>query len=225
MTRGVRVTLGQLLSGTATGLMLVCAILITVLVARRELRPAPAAGPQMEPISDWERFAAAGHRLGSPEVPVVLVEFADFQCPACRLLDRRLAEARKHAPAGFAVVYRHLPLEIHSEAQKAAEASECAGTQGRFAEMHAVLFRRQRDLGRVPWREFAADAGLPDLSRFERCLENGEGAQAVARDVGAAAEADASGTPTVIVRGAKFAGAPTQVVLDSVIRETLRSRR
>lgn len=90
-----------------------------------------------------------------------------------------------------------LPLErIHSLAFKAAEASHCAGDQGKYWEMHDRLFANQRNL--EPWEGHASALGL-DVEVFQACLDDGEHAEAVRRDMAEASKAGATGTPSFVL--------------------------
>jgi len=97
------------------------------------------------------------------------------------------------------LVYKHLPLRrIHPDAQKAAEASECANRQGMFWEYHNKLFQNQNSLGVSSLKQYAEKAGL-DTGEFNSCLDNGEAATKVANDLQAGKSAGARGTPYFVV--------------------------
>jgi protein-disulfide isomerase len=141
-------------------------------------------------------------RVGSRSAKVVLIEYSDFQCPYCaRAAQQTLPPViNKYVKAGkVQVVFRHLPLsQIHPLAQKAAEAAECAGQQGKFWEMHDVLFRNREKLDDVGLRSHAVTVGL-DATRFGRCLDGGETAEKVRRDTAEARSMQITGTPTFLL--------------------------
>lgn len=122
-------------------------------------------------IADWEESNSAGVRLGASDVPFVLTEFVDFQCPFCSQLAPRLEGLLAEYPEDLAVVFQHFPLGMHQQATPAAIAVECAGRQGRFWEMYRVLFASQDNLGRGEWVAFAKEAGVADLTGFEQCAD------------------------------------------------------
>lgn len=215
-------TLSRIASGAATATLVLCAVVVTGLVVRRELSPSTTNGPAGEARKDWLNFASEGQRIGPEGAKVALVVFSDFQCPACRMLEQRIATVRKNVETPFTVVFRHLPLEIHPVAQAAAEASECAGAQGRFEAMKNALFRNQRTLGTTEWKVIATEAAVPDLAAFERCRASTEMAPRVRRDIAAAESLRATGTPVVLINGRRYAGTPPQDQLESLIREALR---
>ena len=153
---------------------------------------------------------------GDPEAPVVVIEFSDFQCPACQ---RHALEAQPVIDETFVDtgqvmwVYKHFPLSVHPQAAAAAAAAECAGDQGAFFEMDHLLFENQEDWsiddpGPV-FVELAGDVGL-DTAAFATCLASREPLERVLADM-----YDATGvvsqTPTFIIirdgRGSRLEGA------------------
>ncbi|HWK88494.1 MAG TPA: DsbA family protein, partial [Longimicrobium sp.] len=194
-------------SNAATVVLVVCALTVTGLVVRRELfaarTPPPAAAPAQEQVvRGWEKLAAEGAVIGRKDAPIKIVEFSDFQCPFCAVVRTKLDSLVARAPDRVQVVYRHLPLTaIHPHATKAGVASECAADQGRFKAYHDALFAGQKQIGTRPWAEFAREAGVPDLPRFDRCVESDETAGRVARDAAVAGQLRLEGTPVFIFDG------------------------
>jgi protein-disulfide isomerase len=210
------------LSNLATGVLVVCAVAITALLVRREFFSAPpprAAVTELRQLTDWAPLAEEGTRMGPADAPVQIVEFSDFQCPFCAVVQETLATVRARHPERVAVVYRHFPLDaIHPHARTAGAAAECAGEQGRFEPYHDLLFARQDSIGRTPWDRFAEEAGVPDLDAFRRCVDEGRHAERVDRDARVAAELELEATPTLIVNGAIFTGAPSEAELERLVQ-------
>jgi protein-disulfide isomerase len=199
-----------------TGVVSVCAITVTALAVRHEIGGRGTT-------YNWREYADGGHWIGSRDAKVVAVEFADFQCPACRALAGQFQQLREKYPADFAFVFRHWALGgRHPFAREAALASECAARQGRFANMHDVLFGHADSIGIRRWSAFAADAGVPDMEHFNRCLSDSSVAAAVDRDALAASKLGGRGTPTFILNGKRITGVPMTGVLDSIVRVALR---
>ncbi len=149
-----------------------------------------------------------GHPFrGSPDAPVTIVEFSDFECPFCRRAEPVFKQIQEEYGDQVRLVYRQFPLnDIHPRAQKAAEASLCADEQGQFWNMHDVLFLEPVELELASLREKAATAGL-DTAVFNECLESAKYADRVEADVRAGVLAGVTGTPAVFINGRPIIGA------------------
>jgi protein-disulfide isomerase len=137
---------------------------------------------------------------------VELVEFGDFECPYCRDAAPSVKRALERLDGRVRLRWRHFPLAAkHPHAERAAEAAEAAGAQGRFWDMHDVLFANQRALDDEDLVGYAGELGL-DVQRFEDDLRSGRFAAAVAEDYEAGVAAGVSGTPTFFVDGVRHRG-------------------
>ena len=150
--------------------------------------------------------AERDHIRGPIEAPVTLVEYGDLECPFCGQAEPVIRELLADF-GDLRYVWRHLPLnDVHPLAQLAAEASEAASLQGRFWEMHDLLFAHQDKL-RVPdLIGYAGELGL-DIERFTNDLRRHAGAGRVAEDVDSADLSGVSGTPSFFVNGLRHRGA------------------
>lgn len=205
-----------------------CAIAVTALVVRREFFAPPQfalrnneVAPEL--VDDWEAVASQGHALTPAGGALTIVVFSDFECPACGNLSREvLPQLIREHPAQISVRYRHWPLtSIHRFALPAARASECAGAQGRFREFHDAIFAQQDQLGLKTFLEFAGEAGVADLPKFDACARDTSRVEAIQRDIQAAEQLGGRGTPTVVVNGWVFRGGIGAVTLDSIARAVL----
>jgi protein-disulfide isomerase len=135
---------------------------------------------------------------GSRNARVAMIEFSDFQCPYCGGFARDTLGSleQTYVRSGKVLLaFKHLPLErLHPFALKAAEGAECAALQGKFWEMHALLFADQSHLEEVAIRQRAAKLGL-DRAAFDDCL-NGQVTDKVRQAAADAARLAVSGTPT-----------------------------
>jgi len=146
----------------------------------------------------------SGSASKGPEgAPVVIVEFADFECPACAAA-RPVVEAiyEQHRDK-VRVVFKHFPLGMHPNAEKAARAAVAAGRQGKFWEMHALLFENQTKLSPDNVEKLAAQAGL-DLVRFRQDRDSEATADSVARERKQGEALALDSTPSLFVNGRPF---------------------
>src|SRR5712691_3593908 len=143
-----------------------------------------------------------GPTLGRADAPVTLVEFSDYQCPFClRFFATTLSALKKHYVDTGKVryVFRDFPLDqMHPQARKAAEAAHCAGEQGKYWEMHEVLFQNQRALEPPKLSEHARALGL-DGARFDQCLTSSTHAARVSQGLTDGQAAGVQGTPGFVV--------------------------
>ncbi len=147
-----------------------------------------------------------GHFTGSPDAKVRIVEFSDFQCPACGAAEPVVQKILAEFKGRVKFTYRHFPIsQIHPYAQKAAEASECAAEQGRFWEMHGKLFANQQSLTQDDLKRHASDLGL-DTAKFNACLASGKMGPVVASDLSYGLSIGVDSTPTFFINGEKRSG-------------------
>jgi len=146
------------------------------------------------------------HIRGPLESAITLVEYGDLECPYCGQAEPAVRELLRDF-ADIRYVWRHLPLDdVHPHARAAAEASEAAGEQGAFWEMHDLLLMHQDAQRRGDLIGYAEQLGL-DTGRFAAALDNREFARRVESDVDSAALSGVSGTPTFFVNGRRHQGA------------------
>jgi protein-disulfide isomerase len=140
---------------------------------------------------------------GDVTAPVTLEEFADFQCPPCGAVAGLLHQLEREYHGRLRVVFRHFPLDGHKHARPAALAAEAAGEQGKFWEMHDVIYERRNawstvDDARPLFVEYAREIGL-DLDRFNTDLAKPELAQRIEADRERGTSIGVSATPTVFI--------------------------
>lgn len=210
-----------------TLVLVACALVVTVAVVRKEFA-APAGSPiSDEPrrIDGWQELMGAGIWLGSTDAAIVVIEFADFQCPFCAVAARSLREIRSRSGEEVAVLYRHFPLDgIHPHATDAAIAAECAAAQGVFEAFHDLLFAEQEAIGSTEWTDFGERAGASSISEFSACLDASWPSDRVAEDLRAAQRAGLQWTPSVIVNGMLLPGTPDLEMLETHVSRALEER-
>jgi protein-disulfide isomerase len=138
---------------------------------------------------------------GSPAAHVAIIEYSDFQCPFCGGYAREVfpkidSEYIKNGKIRY--YFRDLPLPMHSNAMQAAQAARCAGDEGKFWEMHALLFSHQDALDAASLKKQAETIGV-DPARFAECLTSGKYRNNVARSVATAERMRIDGTPAFLI--------------------------
>ena len=160
---------------------------------------------------------------GDANAPVTIVEFSDFQCPYCgRNFEQTYPQIKKlYIDTGkVKYVMRDFPLNVHPEAQKAAEAAGCAEEQGKFWEMHDKLFSNQQDLSVANEKTWAQEIGL-DTKKFGECLDSGKRAAEVQKDIQDGQAYGVSGTPAFFINGVPLVGAQPFAAFQQVIEQEL----
>src|SRR5687768_2176755 len=167
----------------------------------------PAVAPATTPDSLSSR-ADAARIQGSPTAPVWVVEVSDFQCPFCKTWhDSTYRAVRREfvTPGTIRLAYVNYPLPNHQNAMPAAEAAMCAGTQGRFWEMHDGLFDSQETWAEMPnaapvFDSVARAAGV-DVAAMRRCIDQGSVRALIQADAERAQEFGVQATPSFIIGG------------------------
>jgi protein-disulfide isomerase len=159
----------------------------------------PPSSPPRVDLAD--PLGPTDHVLGPTNAPVVIVEYGDFECPTCKQAAPAVRLLVERWAGRVCVAFRHFPLEqAHPHALLAAEAAECAGTQGRFWEMHDLLFENQTHLRAAHLREYAERLEL-DVARFERELDDHLYLQRVREHTESGRRSHVRSTPGFFVNG------------------------
>lgn len=153
----------------------------------------PPAPPKVDVRSD-------GPSKGSASAPVVLVEFSDFECPACRNNEALVSKLMADYGDRVKLVYKHLPLPMHKSAFGAAQAAFCAGEQGDFWGMHGLLFEQADGLSADAFKGYASRLGL-DAASFDKCVASESSRAAVTRDLEEAQAVGIRSTPSFVLNG------------------------
>lgn len=150
--------------------------------------------------------------------PITIVEFSDFECPFCGEAAPIIERLIREQEGKVKLVFLQYPLDGHTHAQPAARASIAAGKQGKFWEMHDILFAHQRNLTPEDLDRYAAELGL-DMARFHADMESPETQAVIDANKAAGHEVDVTGTPTIFVNGRRFREHPRS--LPAYVREEL----
>jgi protein-disulfide isomerase len=150
------------------------------------------------------------YRQGALNTRVVLVEYGDYQCPDCGELDAMIKTLQGQLDATFSegnnlcFVFRQFPQpQVHSQAQKAAEAALAAGAQGQFWQMHEMLFSHQQALGNGHLVEYADDLGL-DVCKFLQDMSKHVYIDRINQDIASGIQSGVTGAPTLFINGTRY---------------------
>ena len=149
-----------------------------------------------------------GYLVGSPDAPVEVSEFADFQCPACENFETIQFPAVQQQLISTGQVrwrYRDFPLEMHPHARVASHAGACASEQNKFWEMKQVIYARQTEWSPVrnaagKFSEYAKEVGL-DVGQYDECMKSAKFAGRIQASVDEGKKLGVNGTPTFLIGG------------------------
>ena len=174
-------------------------------VAPSAAKPTPKRGP--DPAKAYEiNVAGSPAKGGGEEAEVTLVEFSDFQCPFCNRVNGTLKQVEQEYGDRVRIVFKHLPLRMHAQAPLAHAASEAAKNQGKFWEMHDLIFANQRQLTEEKFIEHAGTLEL-DVEQFKTDMNSAAVKKRVDADTAEAARLGVTGTPGFFVNGRFLSGA------------------
>jgi protein-disulfide isomerase len=154
---------------------------------------------------------------GDVNAPVTIVEFTDFQCPACAAMYPVLDEVLKSYGNKVRFVVRDFPLAQHEYARKAAEAADAANAQGKFFEYTALLFKNQKALDVPSLKKYASEIGL-DRARFDAALDRGVYAAEVKKDIEDGEMYGIGSTPTIFINGVQLRNLSAEGVREAIDR-------
>lgn len=142
---------------------------------------------------------------GKKEARVTVVEFSDYQCPYCSRLQPTLKQVLEAYPNDVKLVFKDFPLSFHKQAINAAKAARAAGEQGKYWEMHDLLFENFSQLNDSSYKEFAAKLKL-DETRFMADFQSNKYDNLIQQDIILGQSAEVGGTPTLFLNGKRMQG-------------------
>jgi protein-disulfide isomerase len=155
---------------------------------------------------------------GSPMAPVTIYEFSDFQCPHCKTASPLLKKLVEESNGKVKLVFKQYPLLAHPKAREASKAAIAADKQGKFWEMHDLLFKSQDDLQTADLDDYAKKIGL-DMKRFKADMQSKEAEKKIDADIAEGHAAGVDATPSIFVNDRRFVFPPEQ--LGAYLREEL----
>lgn len=156
---------------------------------------------------DSTRIPVGNSPVNGPNSALVtIVEFSDFECPFCSRVEETVRQVRERYGNKVRVVWKNAPLPFHNNAEPAARAAMAANKQGKFWQMHRLMFQNQRELTQPNFERWATEIGC-DLNRFRTDMNSPEIAAAVQADKQLAERLNAQGTPNFFINGTNLVGA------------------
>ena len=162
--------------------------------------------------------------IGPDDAPVTIIEFSDFECPYCRKVQATLAEIQRRYPKDVRIVFRQQPLPMHKNAESAAVAALAADRQGKFWDMHDLLFQAAEAKQLGNYDDLAKQLNL-DIKRFRKDMADAKLEASIAADQQVAKRFGASGTPTFFINGRHLAGAQPIEAFVALIDEELAAAK
>jgi protein-disulfide isomerase len=158
---------------------------------------------------------------GPRAAKVTVALFSDFQCPFCSRVEPTLKQVEETYKKEVRIVWKHQPLSFHPNAMPAAEASEAAREQGKFWEMHALMFANQQALSPAKYDEWAGQIGL-NMAKFKAAMESHKFKERIEADSKLGSSVGASGTPTLFINCRQLVGAQPFDRFKALIDEELK---
>ncbi len=184
--------------------------------------PPPAAPPPPPPATASKVELRPDDPVRGPRAAkVTIVEFSDFQCPFCGRVVPTLEQLEKAYPKDLRLAWKHQPLSMHPNAMPAAEASEAAREQGKFWQMHDLMFANQTQLSPARYEEWAKQIGL-DARKFQASIDSHRNRARIQQDSQLGNSVGANGTPTLFVNCRQIVGAQPYERFKQMVDEELR---
>jgi protein-disulfide isomerase len=183
--------------------------------------PAPAAEGEAPAGPPKKVDVGSAPARGPKNAPITVVLFSDFQCPFCGRVEPSITELEKAYPGKVRVAWKNFPLSFHNNAKPAAEAALAANEQGKFWEMHDILFKNQQNLTAADLEKYAKEIGL-NMDRFKAAIDSHKFAAQIEADTKQGSELGVSGTPAAFVNGQLVSGAQPVEAFKKIVEADLK---
>lgn len=208
--------------GIATILILVGGVFV---MSKSTSSPEPSGDQRVDKAILVKKDSFA---IGSPKAKVAVVEFGDFQCPACGVAHPVVKRIIEDYEGKIYFQFRHYPLPQHQNAKLSAYVAEAAGDQGKFWEMHDMLYENQDEWGEsnkpMSFFETYAKKLKLDVEKISEYVKKSEVAKKIDRDIQDGGAAGVNSTPTFFVNGIQLRGVPQYADLQKLIDQELEKK-
>ena len=161
---------------------------------------APSRGNRPDPNRQYTVSIAGSPVSMEGKAKIDIVEFSDFQCPFCKRVEPTIKRVKDEYGDDVRVVFKHMPLSIHPQAKGAHAAAEAAHKQGKFWEMHDLIFENQRQLNDDAYLSYAKSIGL-DIEQFQKDAKSSVVLSKIEADTAEAGKLGVTGTPAFFING------------------------
>ncbi len=183
--------------------------------------PSPSAGDEAAPGPAKKVEVGNAPVRGPRNAPITVVLFSDFQCPFCSRVEPSIAELQKLYAGKVRVAWKNYPLPFHNNAKPAAEAALAANEQGKFWEMHDILFKNQQALTAADLEKYAKEIGL-DMTKFKAAIDSHKFAAQIEADTKQGSALGVQGTPAAFVNGQLVSGAQPVDAFKKIVEAELK---
>ncbi|MCK5413631.1 MAG: DsbA family protein [Candidatus Pacebacteria bacterium] len=152
---------------------------------------------------------------GPENAPITMIEYGDYECPACRNSYSMVEEVMNEYQDQIKLIYRHYPLQFHKDAQGASIASECAGEQGKFWEMHEKLYTKEGGLKEKSLKTYAREVGV-DKEKFNECFTGNGYLDKINKQKEQGEKDEINGTPTFFINGKRVVNSGNSKYLPTI---------
>ncbi|MGM0558608.1 MAG: DsbA family protein [Myxococcota bacterium] len=184
-------------------------------------KPTPKKPKPAEKVDEANLKIGDAPVKGPANAPVTIVEFSDFECPYCKRGTDNLEEAVSKFDGKVKIAFKHYPLPFHKAAKPAAKAAMAAGEQGKFWEMHDLLFDNQKQLKQDGlYEKLAKQLGL-NMAKFKKDMQKPEYDKIIEQDMAQGQKVGVRGTPAFFINGKRLVGAQPPARFEQLIKEEL----
>ncbi|GAB4298999.1 MAG: hypothetical protein Kow0090_14490 [Myxococcota bacterium] len=177
-----------------------------------------------DPNKVYDVKVGAAPSKGPANAPITIIEFSEFQCPFCKRAAPTIEQILKDYKGQVRIAFKHNPLPFHNNAMNASLAAMAAAEQGKFWEMHDILFENQQALDPSQYESYAQKAGL-DVAKWKKAYESQKYKAHIEADQKEAMTVGAQGTPTFFINGRKLVGAQPYENFKRMIDEELAKKK
>lgn len=200
-----------------SGILVVCALIVTILFLRKEFS-SNNKEIKFSIVDNWKELVPKNEKNNGKYSKVYIVEFFDYECPYCSVLDATLDTIQLKYGDKIKIIRYHFPLNIHPLAYKAAIAAECANNQEMFDAYHKELMANQYRLNSINFTDIARLIGIKDIAKFQKCVNEEKTADLISHNVKLAKKFNVNGTPTLIINNKMISGASNTEEIEKIIK-------